>query len=48
MAPEAGEDVVDHHLGKLLPFGLQAFDDGGLQALKTLSGGVQHRKDGAE
>jgi hypothetical protein len=48
MAPEAGEDVVDHHSGKLLSFGLQALDDGGLQALQTLCGGVQRRKDGAE
>jgi hypothetical protein len=48
MAPEAGEDVVDHHPGKLLSFDLQAPDDGGLQALQTLSGRVQHRKDGAE
>jgi hypothetical protein len=48
MALEAGEDIVDHHPGKLPSFGLQAHDEGGLQALQVLSGGVQRRKDGAE
>jgi hypothetical protein len=33
MAPEAGEDVVDHHPSKLPSLGLQARDKGGLQAL---------------
>jgi hypothetical protein len=45
VAPEAAKDVVNYHPGNLLPFNLQVPDDGGLQALQTLSGGVQHRKD---
>jgi hypothetical protein len=48
VAPEAGEDVVNHHLSKLLSFGLQARNESGLQVLQTLSGRVQCRKDSAE
>jgi hypothetical protein len=40
--------MVYHHPSKLPPFGLEARNKSGLQALQTLGGRVQRRKYGAD